>query len=104
MFKAQRGIWPIGGDGSNQRCFRSGVRRGGTVLDLSDIPEQAKLQDWSVVQQAFLLPGDYDTEIAVTDTQTEEYSFARRKLHVKRPAALGTRFCRMRGAISRRWK
>jgi hypothetical protein len=56
--------------------------KGGTVLDLSDIPEQARLQDWSVVQQAFLLPGDYDAEIAVSDTKTKEYSFARRKLHV----------------------
>jgi len=56
--------------------------QGGTVLDLSDIPEQAKLQDWSVVQTAFLLPGDYDGEIAVCDTKTKEYSFARRKLHV----------------------
>ena len=54
----------------------------GTFLDLTDIQEQARSQDWSVVQQAFVLPGEFEAEIAVCDTQTREYSFARRKLHV----------------------
>ena len=54
----------------------------GTYLDLAEIPEQAKSQDWSVIQQAFVLPGEFEAEIAVCDTQTREYSFARRKLRV----------------------
>jgi hypothetical protein len=54
----------------------------GTWLDLSDIPETAKASDYTITQQAFVLPGDYDAEIAVADTQTGDYSFARRKLHV----------------------
>ena len=54
----------------------------GTYLDLTDIQEQARSQDWSVVQQAFVRPGEFEAEIAVCDTQTREYSFARRKLHV----------------------
>lgn len=54
----------------------------GAYVDLSAVPPESKSRDLWIFQQAFILPGDYVAEVALCDTETRQYSYLRKVLHV----------------------
>jgi hypothetical protein len=48
----------------------------------NQLPKDAKPHPLAHFQDVFLVPGDYTVSVAITDSQTGEYSFTRRSLHV----------------------
>ena len=51
-------------------------------IELEKLEEGIKAQEITYTQSAFVLPGDYDVSLAIYDTNTEEHSTRREKLHV----------------------
>jgi len=52
------------------------------AFDLARIPPDAKSHPLLYAQEVFLVPGDYHVALATCDSQTREYSFVRRTVHV----------------------
>ncbi|MDE3195854.1 MAG: hypothetical protein KGN84_05900, partial [Acidobacteriota bacterium] len=54
------------------------------TFSLAAAPPRAKSKTIFYFQEFFVVPGDYKISVAVCDSNTSEYSFARRALHVAR--------------------
>jgi len=52
------------------------------AFDLAPIPQDAKPHALLYSQEVFLVPGEYRVALATCDSETHEYSFVRRTLHV----------------------